>query len=81
MAAWYRCVVARTGPAEDGKVYIALTDRESRFSNRWFEALDVIKREMLATALTAISANLPVDAALESDVEYSRCTRMYITTL
>jgi hypothetical protein len=74
---WYRCKVTRVGPADDGKVYIWLQDEGNKFSN-WFVAFEDMKREMLATALTALSMTLAVDANVESTDAYSRCMRLYV---
>ncbi len=75
---WYHCEVTRTGPAEDGVVYVMLRDTGGAFSDRWFKAVDRMKREMLATALAAMSTGRRVDAAVTSDVQYSELQRLYI---
>lgn len=77
MADWYRCKVEKVGPADDGRVFFYLNDSGGRFV-RWFIAPDGIKREMLATALTAISTGKFVDVLLSSTVEYSESHRMYL---
>ena len=51
---WYSCYVENVGPAF-GRVYIALTDTSSSFQQKWFLAPTGQEKEMLATALTAIS--------------------------
>lgn len=68
---WHSCEVVRTGPAEDGVVYVMLRDVGGAFPARWFKAEDRIKREMLATALAAMSTGYRVEALLTSVVEYS----------
>ena len=80
--AWHLCDVQRVGPAEDGAVYIGLDERDdSAFQGwRWFKAIDAMKREMLATSLTALSTGLPVTVALaEPPDEYTVVNRLYVT--
>jgi hypothetical protein len=45
---------------------------------RWFKAADVVKKEMLATALAAMSTGRHVSALVTSTVEYSTINRLYI---
>jgi hypothetical protein len=47
---WYVCEVTATGPADDGRIYIALRHVNGEF-DFWFYALPDMKREMLAAAL------------------------------
>jgi hypothetical protein len=44
----------------------------------WFEAVDAMKREMLAVALTAMTTGWIVTAALVDSKEYSVCNRLYV---
>jgi hypothetical protein len=76
---WFSCRVERAGAADDGRIYLSLTDLgvPPKFGY-WFYAIDAMKREMLATALTAISTGLAVEVALESTDEYSQVNRMYL---
>ncbi len=73
---WFTCRVSRVGPADDGKVYVWLAEVGGKFDH-WFYALDSIKREILSTALTALSVGLLVDVALESTDQYSQIGRFY----
>jgi hypothetical protein len=75
---WFTCRVDKAGPIEDGRVLVLLTARDVQFT-RWFVATDAIKREILSTALTAMSMGFLVDAGLSSDVENSVIERLYIT--
>lgn len=75
--AWFECDVRRAGPADDGKIYIWLRDREGAFDH-WFYAHEQYEKEMLDTALTAITADLPVTAALASTNENTRIDRLYV---
>jgi hypothetical protein len=75
---WFTCRVDKAGPIEDGRVLVQLTARDVQFT-RWFVATDAIKREILSTALTAMSMGFLVDAGLSSDVENSVIERLYIT--
>lgn len=74
---WFTCRVQKTGPAEDGNIYVALRDENGSF-NHWFKASTAIQREILSTALTAISTGLLVDVAIDSTDEYSTLNRIYI---
>ena len=74
---WFTCRVERTGPSEDGKIYVWLTDQGGTF-NHWFYAMEAIQREILSTALTAISTGLLVDAYLRSTDPESEIARFYI---
>lgn len=76
---WFDCVVNYAGPAEDGVIYIHLRDRAGAFDS-WYKATDVCKKEMLATALTAITSGLPVSAALTTQDQYGVCQRLYVHT-
>lgn len=71
------CRVERVGPSEDGNINVWLTDQGGKFSH-WFVAMAAMKREILSTALTAISTGLPVDAAVSSTDEYSQLNRIYV---
>lgn len=59
---WFNCQVVMAGPAEDENIYIRLRERQGTFE-RWYSAVPRIRREMLATALTAISLGLSVDVS------------------
>lgn len=76
---WFYCDIIRAGQAEDGRVYIGLRDRAESWPGwRWYYAVEGYKREMLATALTAVSTGYPVDAALVSTDDYSQINRLYV---
>jgi hypothetical protein len=77
---WHTCDVVRTGPAEDGTIFIRLRDVGGAFPSRWFPAAGPTKREMLATALTAITTGLHVNAFLTSTTEYQGVVnRLYLS--
>ena len=59
---WYVVEVNAAGIAPTNNVAMQLSDTSSapEFTNDWFRATPTLKKEMLATALTAISANLTV---------------------
>lgn len=75
---WFNCLVMWTGPAEDGTVFIFLHERNGAF-DRWYRAVEVSKREMLATALTAITTGTPVAALLTTSDEYGTINRLYVS--
>lgn len=76
---WYFCNVDQAGPAENGEVYVMLTDTNSEFTGRWFRVASSIKKEMLATALSAVAAGLTVQVALQAPDEYSVVDRLFVT--
>jgi hypothetical protein len=68
---FFTCTVDFAGPGETSggsSIKITLTDRASnpKFQKRIFFADPTRQKEMLATALAAITANLEVSARLES---------------
>jgi hypothetical protein len=78
--AWKTCEVQQAGPIENGTIQIALKATDGSFgSGRWFVAFPGMQKEMLATALCAISTGMPVDAALPDNLqEGSQIERLYI---
>lgn len=74
---WVECSVTRAGPAENGTVYIALRAKDNSFHN-WFVAVPAVEREMLATALTAISTGRDVTTSLTATSAYSTVNRLYV---
>ena len=80
MAEWVTSEVVRAGAAEDGTIYIRLRPLGGQFpGSRWFVAANQVKREMLATALTAITTQLRVNANLEARDEYKTLYRLYVS--
>ena len=76
---WFVCEVIRVGPAEDGNIYIALNEVGGQFGGwRWYSAVSQESREMLATALTALTTGLHVTAALSTTDWYGSIERLYI---
>lgn len=75
---WFNCQVTQTGPAEDGSVYVGLWDDKGSFKDRWFKATDKIEKEILATALTAMSTGFKVAALVEAPAQYSELKRLYL---
>lgn len=74
---WVECNVTRAGPAENGTIYVALKAKDNSFHN-WFVAVPAMEREMLATALTAISTGNGVTASLSATTAYSTVNRLYV---
>ena len=77
MAVWVDCDVTRAGAAENGTIYIALRALDNSFHN-WFVAVPAMEREMLATALSAISGAKSVQTWLTDTAPYSTINRLYI---
>ena len=61
---WFTCEVGAAGPAEDGNIYIQLRDVGGAFSLQWYFAVSNERKEMLATALAAITSGFRVAAYL-----------------
>jgi hypothetical protein len=59
----YVCQVVKAGAAANGKTYIWLREQSGAF-NTWFIAHPATAKEMLATALVAISMGLSVEVVL-----------------
>jgi hypothetical protein len=74
----FTCTVNRAGPAENGSILVHLREASGKF-DRWYTANNAVKKEMLATALTAISTGLRVSAFLTTTDEYGTLNRLYIT--
>lgn len=74
---WVNCEVTKTGPNENGVIYIALRADDGSF-HRWFKAASGMKKEMLATALTAISTSKKVQVFLTDTVAYSWVNALYV---
>jgi hypothetical protein len=78
---WFNCQVKMAGPADDGKIYIGLQDTATPpnwAGWQWYYAIDIMKSQMLATALAAISTGNPVNVALVDTVQYSQINRFYL---
>ena len=75
---WFNDVeVRRVGPAENGVIYIALRAADGSF-NHWFQAVPAMKKEMLATALAAMSMGKCVTTFLTGTAPYSEIRRLYV---
>jgi hypothetical protein len=57
---------------------IQLTDSAGAFATRWFAAAAIAQREMLATALAALTTGLNVSAQLASTDEFSELRTLYV---
>jgi hypothetical protein len=85
MAEWVNSEVVRAGAADqnatggvEGTIFIMLRPLGGEFPSRWFVAATPVKREMLATALTAITTQLRVNANIEARDQYSTLHRLYV---
>lgn len=58
---WYLCAVLQAGADENQSINICLMPAGTD-TPRWFAAVDAMKREMLATALAAITSGYNVYA-------------------
>ena len=79
MAEWVDSEVVRAGASSQlSTIYIRLRPLGGEFPDRWFVAAPNVQRELLATALTAISIQLHVNANIEARDEYSTLNRLYV---
>lgn len=74
---WVHCVVTKAGPAENGVTYVSLKANDGSF-HRWFKAEPGIKKEILATALTAISSDKGVQAFLTTTEKHGTINRLFV---
>jgi hypothetical protein len=86
---WFLCKVVSTGSDESGNVLVKLTTVEPgvsgvTFDPIWLNAVDISKKEMLSTALSAIATGLNVDAMIRlpgpdgKPIQGSTLYRLYI---
>lgn len=75
---WFSCTVNMAGPGENGNIYVHLREASGQF-DRWYVAAAAVKKEILATALTAISASLKVSAYVTTTDEYGTLNRLFVT--
>ena len=69
--------VTKTGPAENGTMYVALRPADNSF-HRWFIMEPSVEKEMLATALTAVAGAKKVQCYLTTTDSYGTVRRMYV---
>ena len=74
---WFSCNVNMTGPGENGNIYVHLREVSGRF-DQWYVATAAVKKEILATALTAISASLQVSCYLTTTAQYGTINRLFV---
>jgi hypothetical protein len=74
---WFSCNVNMTGPGENGDIYVHLREVSGRF-DQWYVAAAAVKKEILATALTAISASLHVSCYLTTTDQYGTINRLFV---
>jgi len=55
-----------------------LRDKAGAFDPTWFVALPAQQKEMLATALTAVTTRLSVRASLDATAELTTINRLYV---
>jgi len=83
MVQWFfNCTVTLTGLSVDhNRTVVGLTDVGGTFVNRQFIAADSVRKELLATALTALSTGHRVQAALDDGAaEFGTLYALYVTT-
>ena len=76
-AEWLTCTVVQVGCGYSN-TFLNLTDAGSAFSGRWFIADPTSYNEILATALTAVSAGKTVLVNLSGLSEYSVVVAIYL---
>ncbi len=77
---WFTAQVLHAGKTNTPLVLIQLTHKASvpRFTNKWFKAKAGIENEMLAVALTALTADMLVTVYVDADAPFSEIIRMYL---
>src|SRR3981081_1943614 len=83
MVEWFRnCNVVLTGQnVEDNRAVVGLTDGDGAFADRQFYAADAVRKELLATALTAIGTGQLVQAAVDDGApEFGTLHALYVTS-
>lgn len=76
---WFACEVGSAGPADNGNIYILLRDVGGAFPFQWYVAVSNERKEMLATALAAITSGFRASVYLVSKDAYSQINCLYIT--
>jgi hypothetical protein len=74
---WFSCNVNMTGPGENGDIFVHLREVNGRFDT-WYLAAASVKKEILATALTAISASLQVSVYVTTTDQYGTLNRLFV---
>jgi hypothetical protein len=75
---WFDCEITLVGPAADDNVYIGLRSLEGKWpGSRYYSAISTYKKEILATALTAIATSLHVSVYLMTTDPGGTVTRCY----
>jgi len=67
----------QAGPIENGQIWILLREKGGQFE-QWYAAVSIVKKEMLAVALTAMTTGFRVAAALTTTDEWGPIERLYI---
>lgn len=75
---WHTVDVKMAGPAAGETIPIMLTDTGGAFQDRWFYAHEAHEKEMLATALTALSTGAKATVMLHSRDAYSQIQYLYL---
>ena len=76
----YACTALKVSVGANGQISFFLRERNGgTFGNgRWFLASPSMQREMLATALSAITTNMVLEAALDSTDEFTTLTSLAV---
>lgn len=74
----FQCTALAVGPNMNGHVYVWLRELGNGAFNNWYVVDDTCKKEMLATALVAITNNLQLLVELSTTDGYGSVRRMYV---
>lgn len=77
---WHTCQVVQAGPGW-GKTYIMLTDTDGTspaFQDQWFQPRNDLIKEMLATALTAMTGGQYVRVCTDLKGTYPYLQALYL---
>lgn len=80
MPMYFGCDVLRVGPARQGRIDLWLQHGDGAFPETVFTVHDPMRREILATALTAASTGQKVDVELDSIESGSVAYSLYLRT-
>ena len=75
---WTDAYVTAAGPQDDGGVFIELSAADGSFQGMHCFALDQIKKELLATALTSISTGYYCSTLLSDLISNATVLRLYL---
>jgi hypothetical protein len=78
---WYTAKISSVGVTSDGRVSLLMSDEAATpaFARRWFivPSSALVKKEILAVALTASSMNSQVFVFVDGEVQFAEVFHLY----